>query len=433
MGKRILIVGSGGREHALAWKLAQSRQTSALFSAPGNPGTALIGDNLPIAVNDIEGLVAAAHRQKVDLVVVGPEEPLAIGLVDRLVAEGIAVCGPTAAAARIETSKSWAKEVMAAAGVPTARAAVVNEVTEAQRVLGSFSFPVVIKADGLAAGKGVVIAQNAADASHALRAILEDRIFGNAGGRVLIEEFLDGREVSIFGLTDGDTVLTLSPACDYKRAFDNDKGPNTGGMGAYAPVPVVDDAMMTDIKATILEPVLREMRARGCPMQGILYAGLILTGNGPNVLEFNARLGDPETQVVLPLLDADLVELFSAVADGTLERIAPPPPPSGAAVAIVLASGGYPGSYATGTPIQGLDRLQEEALVFHAGTRHDDRGQVVTAGGRVLSVVGRGADLGEARERAYQAASAITFAGAHYRDDIAAREIRTTAQSCQPS
>jgi phosphoribosylamine--glycine ligase len=421
---RILVVGSGGREHALVWKLAQSPRTSALFCAPGNPGAALIGKNLPIAANDIDGLVAAAHNHRIDLVIVGPEEPLARGLVDRLISEGIATCGPTAVAARIETSKSWAKEVMAAAGVPTARAVVVTEIEEARRALASFTLPVVIKADGLAAGKGVVIASTAESAMATLSAFLEQHQFGEAGARVLIEEFLEGREVSVFGLTDGETVITLSPACDYKRVFDADAGPNTGGMGAYSPAPAVDDALLTRIATTILQPVVREMRNRGCPMRGILYAGLMLTADGPNVLEFNARLGDPETQVVLPLLDGDLVELLAAVAEGSLGRVPPPRTAAGAAVAVVLAAGGYPGAYQTGEVIHGLDRLPEDALVFQAGTRLDERGRLATAGGRVLSVVGQGADLAVARERAYSFARTIHFNNCHYRCDIAARELR---------
>jgi phosphoribosylamine--glycine ligase len=419
-----LVVGSGGREHALVWKLSQSPRTSALFCAPGNPGTALKGENLSITVNDIEGLVAAAKLHRIDLVIVGPEEPLARGLVDRLTAEGIAACGPTAAAARIETSKSWAKEVMAAAGVPSANAAVVTEIKEARRALASFTLPVVIKADGLAAGKGVVIAETAERAIATLSAFLEQRQFGDAGARVLIEEFLVGREVSIFGLTDGETVMMLAPACDYKRVFDADVGPNTGGMGAYAPVPAVDEALLRHIKTTILQPVVREMHNRGCPMRGILYAGLMLTTDGPKVLEFNARLGDPETQVVLPLLNGDLVELFSAIAEGRLDQVAPPEVAPGAAVAVVLAAGGYPGSYETGEPIRGLDRLPDDALVFQAGTRLNERGQLVTAGGRVLSVVGRGADLASAREHAYALARTIHFKNCHCRGDIAARELR---------
>jgi phosphoribosylamine--glycine ligase len=430
---RILVVGSGGREHALVWKLNQSARTSALFCAPGNPGTAQIGENLPVAVNDIDGLVAAAKRRRIDLVVVGPEEPLALGLVDRLTAEGIAVCGPTAAAARIETSKSWAKDVMSAAAVPTANALVVTEIDAARRALASFTLPVVIKADGLAAGKGVVIAETAERAMATLSAFLEQRQLGDAGARVLIEEYLDGREVSIFGLTDGETVMTLSPACDYKRVFDADEGPNTGGMGAYAPVPAVDGALLSEIERSILRPVVREMRNRGCPMRGILYAGLMLTADGPKVLEFNARLGDPETQVVLPLLDGDLVDLLSAIAEGRLDRLPPPHSFPGAAVAVVLAAGGYPGSYETGEPIEGPERLPDDALVFQAGTRRNEHGQLVTAGGRVLSVVGRGADLASAREQAYSFARTIHFKNCHYRCDIGERELTSAMNGPQSS
>ncbi|MGH2532758.1 MAG: phosphoribosylamine--glycine ligase [Thermomicrobiales bacterium] len=418
-----MVVGSGGREHALMWKLAQSPRADAVCIAPGNAGTAPLGENIPIKANDLDGIVAAARERQVDLVVVGPEEPLALGLVDRLDAAGIAVCGPTQAAARIESSKAWAKEIMASAGVPTARAVAVRDVAAGRSALAEFSLPVVVKADGLAAGKGVVIAETADEATKVLSAFLDEQTLGEAGATVLIEEFLVGQEVSVFSLTDGMTVLTLPAACDYKRIYDGDEGPNTGGMGAYAAPPVADDTFLTDVQRSLLEPVVRAMADAGSPMRGILYAGLILTAEGPKVLEFNARFGDPEAQVVMPILDADLLDLFWGIAIGTLADAPPPGPARGAAVCVVIASGGYPGVYQTGYPMAGLEPAGRDALIFHAGTRLDDQRRVVTAGGRVVNVVGRGENLAEAHDRAYAAASAISFAGSQYRRDIAAREI----------
>lgn len=424
---RVLVVGSGAREHALLWKLAQSPRVGALLCAPGNAGTAELAENIPARSTDIEAVVQAATEQRADLVVVGPEEPLARGLVDCLEEAGIQAFGPTRAAARIESSKSWAKEVMTGAGVPTARAAVARTLEEALTALGGFSLPVVIKADGLAAGKGVVIIGDRDEAFHVLTAFLEDRALGEAAATVVIEEFLRGQEVSVLALTDGTTTVPLVPACDYKRAYDRDRGPNTGGMGAYAPPPAVDAELMTRIQTEILEPTVRAMADRGTPMRGVLYAGLMLTDDGPKVLEFNARFGDPETQVILPLLDADLAELLAAVAGGTLADVPPIPAPDRAAVGVVLASGGYPAPYRTNLPIDGLEAVPDDLLVFHAGTRRDDAGRVVTAGGRVLTVVGLGDNLAAARDRAYAGVAAISFEDGHHRRDIAARELVATA------
>ncbi|GIW04296.1 MAG: phosphoribosylamine--glycine ligase [Thermomicrobiales bacterium] len=434
MGMRILVVGGGAREHALVWKLAQSPLADALYCAPGNAGTEALATNLPLRASDIDGIVAAARTHGIDLVVVGPEEPLALGLADRLRAAGVAVCGPSASATRIESSKAWAKELMVAAGVPTARAVVVYDLAEGMAALDRFSLPVVIKADGLAAGKGVVIANTRDEAFRVLSAFLEERTLGDAGTTVVIEEYLTGQEVSVLALTDGETIIPLPPACDYKRVYDGDRGPNTGGMGAYAPPPAVDADLMATIRATILEPAIRAMAERGAPMQGVLYAGLMLTASGPHVLEFNARFGDPEAQVILPILDADLVLLLDAVARGTLAEAPPPPPPARAAVGVVLASGGYPGPYQTGVPISGLDHAPEDVLVFHAGTRRAADGRIVTAGGRVLTVVGVGPDLATARERAYAGVERISFEGAHWRRDIALREIPAQpAAASEPS
>jgi phosphoribosylamine--glycine ligase len=427
MGMKILVVGGGAREHALVWKLAQSPLAEALYCAPGNAGTEALATNLPLRASDIDGIVAAARTHRIDLVVVGPEEPLALGIADRLRAEGVAVCGPSASATRIESSKAWAKALMMEANIPTARATVVTSVAEGLVASEQMGMPVVIKADGLAAGKGVVIANDRDEAYRVLSAFLEDRALGEAGATVVIEEYLTGQEVSVLALTDGETIVPLPPACDYKRVYDGDRGPNTGGMGAYAPPPAVDAALMAAIRETILEPTIRAMAVRGAPMQGVLYAGLMLTASGPKVLEFNARFGDPEAQVVLPILDADLVMLLDAVARGTLAEIAPPPPPARAAVGVVLASGGYPGPYQTGVPISGLDQVPEDVLVFHAGTRRAADGRIVTAGGRVLTVVGMGSDLASARERAYAGVEAISFEGAHWRRDIALREVAPRA------
>ena len=420
---RVLVVGSGAREHALLWKLAQSPHAAALFCAPGNAGTVELAEPIPVRANDVQGVVDAAERHKVDLVVVGPEEPLALGLADRLRERGLRVCGPSAAAAKIESSKSWAKAVMADAGVPTARATVVTDFPLALAALRDFGFPVVVKADGLAAGKGVVIAEDREEAQTVLSAFLEDGALGPAGQTVVLEEFLQGLEVSVLALSDGQTVVTLPPACDYKRVGDGDRGPNTGGMGGYAPVPRLDDVLLEQVRRTVLEPTVRTLAERGTPLQGVLYAGLILTEDGPKVLEFNARFGDPETQAILPILDDDLLALLAAVADGTLADVPAPLPPARAAVEVVLASGGYPGPYATGAPIAGLEDVPDDVIVFHAGTRRDDQGRIVTAGGRVLTVVGTGPDLAAARERAYAGAAAISFPGRHYRTDIALREI----------
>lgn len=423
MTMRVMVVGGGAREHALLWKLAQSPRVAALLCAPGNAGTAELAENLPVRSTDVAAVVRAAEEHRVDLVVVGPEEPLARGLVDRLQEAGIRAFGPTQAAARIESSKSWAKQLMTDAGVPTARSAAARTLEEAIAALGNFSLPVVIKADGLAAGKGVVIVGNRDEAFHVLTAFLEDRALGEAAATVVIEEFLRGQEVSVLALTDGSAIVTLAPACDYKRVFDRDRGPNTGGMGAYAPVPTLDAALQATIRATILEPAVRAMADLGTPMRGVLYAGLMLTDAGPKVLEFNARFGDPETQVILPLLDADLAELLAAVAGGTLAEAPPLPAPDRAAVGVVLASGGYPAPFRTGLPIAGLEAVPDDLLVFHAGTRRDESGHVVTAGGRVMTVVGIGNDLAAAREGAYAGVAALSFEEEHHRSDIAAREV----------
>ncbi len=422
---QVMVIGSGGREHALTWKLAQSAVVSDIVCAPGNPGMATVAECVPIPVTDLDGLVALAGDRKVDLAVIGPEDPLAAGLADRLTAIGIAVAGHSAAAARIESSKAWAKEVMARAGIPTARALTASTVADGIRAIDSISGdgPVVIKADGLAAGKGVVVAADRAEAEAALAAMISEGAFGAAGSTVVVEEHLTGQEVSILTLTDGTTLRTLAPSCDHKRAGDGDTGPNTGGMGVYTPTRHVDATLLERIHDVILEPVVRDLREHGTPLRGVLFTGLMLTSDGPRVIEFNSRFGDPETQVVLPTLRGDLGEFLYGVATGTLADV-PDPVHSGAAVGVVLASGGYPGKYPVGLPISGLDDVDamDDVLVFHAGTRRVDE-DIVTAGGRVLTVVGLGADVREARDRAYEAASRITFEGRQLRTDIAHREL----------
>ncbi len=422
---RILVVGSGAREHALLWKLAQSPRQPTLYCAPGNAGTAALAENVPIAAEDVESLARWAAEHAIDLTVVGPEAPLVAGLADRLAARGLAAFGPTAAAAAIEGSKAWAKALMQRHGIPTARFSVADDPAAARRALEAFGLPVVIKADGLAAGKGVTVARTRAEAEAAIDAFLVERVFGAAGDRLVIEECLEGQEVSVLAFADGREVVPMVPACDYKRVGDGDTGPNTGGMGAYAPPALATPAFLAEVERTILVPALAALAAAGRPYRGVLYAGLMVTRDGPKVLEFNCRFGDPETQAILPLLDSDLVEIIEAVVRGELRsdlvrwR-------AGACCAVVLAAAGYPGRYATGHPIRGLDQVSADVQVFHAGTRRAAR-DVVTAGGRVLTVAAVAPSLAEARERAYAGAAAIHFDGVHYRRDIALREVPAAA------
>ncbi|HEV2065668.1 MAG TPA: phosphoribosylamine--glycine ligase [Thermomicrobiales bacterium] len=422
---RVLVIGSGGREHAVVWKLARSAVVSEIVCAPGNPGIEAIAECVPIPVMDLDRLVTLAVDRMVDLVVIGPEDPLAAGLADRLTASGIAVAGHSAAAARIESSKAWAKGVMTRAGIPIARSLTASSLADGLRAIAEIGGdgPVVIKADGLAAGKGVVVAGHRAEADAALTAMIQDRAFGAAGSTVVIEERLTGQEVSILALTDGTAIRTLAPSCDHKRLGDGDTGPNTGGMGVYTPTRHVDAALLRTIHDRILEPAVRDLREQGTPLRGVLYAGLMLTADGPRVIEFNARFGDPETQVVLPTLQGDLGRLLHGVATGTLADV-PEPVHSGAAVGVILASGGYPGPYPTGFPISGLEHMEtmDDVLVFHAGTKRAG-GRLVTAGGRVLTVVGLGGDVRVAHDRAYEAVARISFEGRQFRSDIAHREL----------
>ena len=419
----VLVVGGGGREHALVWALARDGGRPRLLCAPGNAGIASLATCVPANLGDPQALLAVADAARVDLTVVGPELPLTKGVVDLFVARGHAVVGPTQAAAELESSKAFAKAFMARYRVPTARYRVCDTAGDAITCLdhGGFGWPVVLKADGLAAGKGVVVATNRPMAEAAVRAAMIDRRFGEAGARLVIEEFLVGGEASFFVLTDGRTVVPLPSAQDHKRAYDNDQGPNTGGMGAFAPSPLVDDRMRDRILAEIVHPVIDGMRAEGREFRGFLYVGLMLTSEGPKVVEFNVRLGDPETQVVLPLLDGGLLTPLTQTAAGRLEGTGCGCR-DGACVGVVLASGGYPEQYETGRAISGLDRAaaMDDVIVFHAGTARRG-GDVVTAGGRVLTVVGCGPDLSQAARRAYESAEVISFDGRHMRRDIGAR------------
>jgi phosphoribosylamine--glycine ligase len=418
---RIAVVGSGGREHTLIEALATNPDVERLYAVPGNAGTADRATNVHgIGAADAPALAAFVESERIDLTVIGPEGPLVAGVVDDFLDRGLAVFGPTAAAARIEGSKAFAKEIMAAAGVPTARSEVLSDAAAAVSALDRFEPPWVIKADGLAAGKGVTVTTDPTAAKAAIQAALVGRVHGDAGARILLEEHLDGPEASVFALSDGRTVVPLAPARDYKRVGDDDKGPNTGGMGAYSPLPDVPDVLVEEVRRTILEPTVAELCARGIRYQGLLYAGLALTAAGPKVIEFNCRFGDPEAQVVVPRLASDLTELLWATAEGALagQKVAWDPR---ACVTVVLASGGYPGSYRRGFEITGLDAAAAapDVRVYHAGTGRDAFGTIRTAGGRVLAVTALGDDLAVARSRAYAAAESIHFDGVHYRRDIA--------------
>jgi phosphoribosylamine--glycine ligase len=416
---KILVVGSGGREHALAWKLKQSSGVDRIFCAPGNAGTAEVGENVPIPANDLPALAHFASENQVGLTVIGPDDPLAAGIVDLFEAEGLRVFGPSKSAARLESSKIFAKELMRRKKIPTARGAAFSESEAAFAFADEARFPLVIKADGLALGKGVIIAQDAVEARAAIDSMMTQRRFGDAGTRLLIEECLTGSECSLHALVDGKSYRLLATARDHKRAYDGDAGPNTGGMGAFSPADNFDINLQTEFGREVMGPLLEGLIESGVIFRGLLFPGLMITPKGPRVLEFNCRFGDPETQVILPRLKSDLLELLEATIDGTLEGRAIEWDER-AAVTVVMASGGYPDKYETGKPIHGLPlpARVKDVHVFHAGTRNEN-GKVVTAGGRVLAVTALGETVAAARARAYEAVSQIDFEGCHYRRDIA--------------
>jgi phosphoribosylamine--glycine ligase len=421
---KVLVVGSGGREHALVWKLAQSPMLSRLYCAPGNAGTAEQAENVPINVDDIASLLVFAREYAIDFTVVGPELPLALGIVDRFRQGGLAVFGPTQQAASLESSKVFAKAIMAKYGIPTAPFRTFSDPQQAETYIDQHKIPLVVKADGLAAGKGAIVCKTRESAHDAIDQMMRAKVFGDAGTQVVIEEFLQGEEVSFFALTDGTSLVPLPVCQDHKAIYDGDEGPNTGGMGACSPVPAVDAALSERIMASIMRPVVRAMAAEGRPYQGVLYAGLMLVNRQPYVIEFNARFGDPEAQVLMMRLDSDLLPLLLATTDGTLERqtcrwL------DDAAVCIVMASRGYPEAYERGKLIAGIDQVTQGpgVAVFHAGTAHRD-GRLVTGGGRVLGVTARAPDLRQALDHAYQTVHRISWDGVHYRTDIGRKALQ---------
>jgi phosphoribosylamine--glycine ligase len=424
---KILVVGGGGREHALTWKLAQSSRAPELFCAPGNAGITTLATCVPIQADDIAKLKEFALAEHIDLTVVGPEAPLALGIADEFRKAKLKIFGPMKAAARLESSKSFTKELLVTNRIPTPRARTFDEVEPALAYLDQEAVPIVVKADGLAQGKGVVVARTRDDARQAVRDFMERAVFGQAGRRVVIEEFLEGEELTVMAFTDGKTVVPMVPAQDHKRAGDGDSGPNTGGMGAYAPAPLGTPALCKTVLREILQPAVDAMARLGCPFQGVLYAGLMIVHGTPFVLEFNARMGDPETQAVLPLIKTDLLDVLEAVVHHRLDQVAVEWHDE-AALCVVLTSGGYPGPYKTGLPIHGVPTgsLHDRTVVFHAGTTQQG-GRVVTAGGRVLGVTSRAPSLPEARETAYRTVRAISFDGCHYRTDIASRAMASRA------
>ncbi|SDT07302.1 phosphoribosylamine--glycine ligase [Paenibacillaceae bacterium GAS479] len=421
---RILVIGGGGREHAIVWSLAKSEKVEELLCAPGNAGIAELAECVPIAVDQFAELVQLAKDRRIDLVVVGPDDPLAAGIVDEFQAAGIPAFGPDRKAAEIEGSKIFMKNLLHKYNIPTARYESFTDFEQALAYLRQQPVPIVVKADGLAAGKGVTVAATLEEAEEALRGMMLGGVFGASGSQVVIEEFMTGQEMSILAFVDGETVRAMVPAQDHKAIFDGDKGPNTGGMGTYSPLPHISQALVDDAIVNIIEPTARAMVSEGRPFRGFLFAGLMLTPDGVKTVEFNARMGDPETQVVLPRLETDLLDIIMAAMEGRLADIEIKWNDE-AAVCVIVASEGYPGSYPKGRPIIGLEAAKAQgALVFHAGTALKD-GELVTNGGRVLGIVGLGSDISEARSRAYGAVSAISFEGMQCRTDIALKALQT--------
>ena len=418
---RVLVIGGGGREHALVWKISQSPKVTEVFCAPGNAGTATIANNVPIAADQIDQLLEFAQENEIGLTVVGPEQPLVMGIVDRFQEKGLRIFGPSARAAELEGSKAFSKNIMEKYSLPTAEYEIFTSHEKARIYFDKETGPIVVKASGLAAGKGVILCRNAEEGLKAVDTIMKDKSFGSAGDEVVIEEFLEGPEVSVLAFSDGNTVLLMDSAQDHKAALDGDQGPNTGGMGAYSPAPVFTDLMRQKVRDKIMFPLVCAMKAEGRPYQGIIYAGLMLTKLGTKILEFNARFGDPETQPLLVRMESDIVPLFEACIDGTLEQCDLKWKPE-TAVCVVMAAKGYPGSYEKGKEIFELDRAGAlpDVVVFHAGTKLED-GKVLTNGGRVLGVTATGSDTSSAIAKAYEAVSKIKWDGIHYRKDIGAR------------
>lgn len=415
---KVLVVGGGGREHALVWKIRQSPLVKEIYCAPGNAGIARQAQCVPIGAGDLEGLATFARRERIDLTVVGPEEPLVKGIAERFQQEGLAVFGVSSKAALLEGSKSFAKDLMKSYGIPTADFKVFQDPEEARSYIRNKGTPAVVKADGLAAGKGVFVCRTLEEAYRAIEEIMVKKSFGQAGQKIVVEDCLEGEEASFLAITDGETVVPFPPAQDHKAVYDNDEGPNTGGMGAYSPAPVITEALASRVMESIMVPTVKAMAKEGRPYKGILYAGLMISRGEPKVLEFNVRLGDPEAQPLLVRLKSDIVPLVLAALEGGLDQ-ARPLWDEGAAVCVVMASGGYPGSYQKGKIITGLDEAEamEDVVIFHAGTRWDS-GRFLTDGGRVLGVTARGRHVAEAIDRAYKAVEKIRWEGVHYRKDI---------------
>jgi phosphoribosylamine--glycine ligase len=418
---RVLVIGGGGREHALVWKISQSQKVTDIYCAPGNAGTAEIAKNVPIAADQVDQLLAFAQENEIGLTIVGPEQPLVMGIVDQFQKKGLRIFGPTARAAELEGSKAFSKDIMKKYGLPTAEYETFTSHQLAQRYFDKETGPIVVKASGLAAGKGVILCRNSEEGLNAVNTIMKDKSFGEAGEKVVIEEFLEGQEVSVLAFSDGNNFLLMDSAQDHKAALDGDKGPNTGGMGAYSPAPIFTNLLRQQVSDKIIHPLIRAMKSEGRPYKGILYAGLMLTKNGPKILEFNARFGDPETQPLLVRMESDIVPLFEACIDGTLDQFELhwKREPS---ICVVMAAKGYPGTYKKGKEILGLDEAAAlpDVVVFHAGTKAE-AGKVLSSGGRVLGVTATGPEISSAIKKAYDAVAKIQWDGIHYRKDIGHR------------
>ena len=418
---RVLVIGSGGREHALVWKIKQSPKVEKIFCAPGNAGTSEFADNIPIAADDIEGLLQFAMKKEIGLTVVGPEQPLVMGIVDRFEVKGLRIFGPSASAAELEGSKSFSKDIMQKYGLPTAEYKIFTSAESATKYIQAKNCPLVVKANGLAAGKGVLLCRSSREALVAVDTIMRQRLFGEAGDQIVVEEFLEGQEISVLAFSDGQSVLLMDSAQDHKAVYDGDIGPNTGGMGAYSPAPVFTELMRQKVRDKIMLPMVRAMQQEGRTYKGILYAGLMLTKTGPQILEFNARFGDPETQPLMVRMETDIIPLFEACIDGTLGQCQVNWK-NKSSVCVVMTAEGYPGTYQKGEIISGLQNANStpEVVVFHAGTKEKD-GKVLTNGGRVLGVTATGANTESAIQRAYDAVGKVNWRGVHYRKDIGSR------------